>query len=227
MRTSRSRRADWQRAMAPSVVLLVLPVLVLLGVVDVVVVVVGGGGGKGDERGVVPWAWVCCCWRGRGAGEGVRSSLWGRRRGLGTEGSLLELLLLRGLSGAGEEVPLRAARGGGAMKVLLLGAVVVVLEVRVVLGEVREGRGGERGPLTLPLPLPLPLPGLAPAPGPGRRFAGEVMSLRSRGMGGVVIVYGFNSWVGFDRNFVRRLRLYRKELPSAVGSTRVGSLRRR
>jgi len=61
----------------------------------------------------------------------------------------------------------------------LLGvAVVVVPAVRVLLGEVREGRGGDRGPLALPLPLPPPVPGLAPAAGPGRRFAGEVMSLR-------------------------------------------------
>ena len=65
------------------------------------------------------------------------------------------------------------------------GAVGVVL-VRVVVGEVREGRGGERGPLVLALPLPLPVTplGTVPAPGGGRRFAVEDMSLRGmRGVG--------------------------------------------
>ena len=66
------------------------------------------------------------------------------------------------------------------------GAEVVVL-VRVVVGEVREGRGGERGPLVLALPLPLPVtplgPAPVPAPGGGRRLAVEDISLR--GMRGV------------------------------------------
>ncbi len=65
------------------------------------------------------------------------------------------------------------------------GAVVVVLVLlRVVVGEVRDGRGGERGPLVLVLvwALPLPLPvaplGPAPVPGGGRRLAVEDISLR-------------------------------------------------
>ena len=69
------------------------------------------------------------------------------------------------------------------------GAVGVVV-VRVGVGEVREGRGGERGPLVVvfgvPLLLPLPAAPLGPVPVPagGRRFAGEGISLR--GMCGVV-----------------------------------------
>jgi hypothetical protein len=92
---------------------------------------------------------------------------------------------LRGLSGAGEEVVLRAARGGGAIRellvlLLLLGPAVVVLAlVRVLVGEVRGVREGERRPLE---PLVLG-PGPAPAPGSGRRFSGEVIVLR--GMCGV------------------------------------------
>jgi hypothetical protein len=86
--------------------------------------------------------------------------------------------LLRGLSGAGEEVPLRAARGGGAMKVLVLVLLLVlVLPLpRVAIGDVRGCRGGERGLFGL---VPL-----APVPGTARRLAGEAISLR--GIRGVV-----------------------------------------
>ena len=93
-------------------------------------------------------------------------------------GSLVEVEatvdVLRGLSGAGEEVPLRAARGGGEMKVLgvVMGplfAVVLLLGPawRVLVGEVRGARVGERRPLMLLVPVPVP------APGAGRRFSGE------------------------------------------------------
>jgi hypothetical protein len=72
------------------------------------------------------------------------------------------------------------------MKVLPLGAVVVLaLALRVVVGEVRDGRGGERGPLMLPPPPPP----FGPAPGGGRRFAGEGISFR--GIGGIVSGVGF------------------------------------
>lgn len=158
MRTSFSRRADWQVAMAAAAVAVVGAVAVGGDVVDVVVGSVVGSG--------------------EGEGERLRETVdVGARCGLSLAVVLvLVLVLLRGLSGAGEEVPLRAARGGGEMKVLLLGLVVAlpvlvpVLALRVLVGEVRVGRGGERGPFVL---LPL-----GPAPGGGRRLAGGVISFR-------------------------------------------------
>jgi hypothetical protein len=116
-----------------------------------------------------------------GKGEGERERLRaaavveaGARWGLSLA-VVLVLVLLRGLSGAGEEVPLRAARGGGEIKVLLglvvaLPVLVPVLTLRVLVGEVRVGRGGERGPFVLPT--------LDPAPWGGRRLAGGVISFR-------------------------------------------------
>lgn len=99
----------------------------------------------------------------------------GWRRGLGWLLLLLLVGLLRGLSGAGEEVPLRAARGGGAMKGLVL-LLLLLPPPRVAIGDARGCRGGERGLLGL---VPF-----APVPGTGRRLAGEAISLR--GIRGVV-----------------------------------------
>jgi hypothetical protein len=167
MRTSFSRRAVWQVARAAAVVVAVVVAVVAVAVVAAAVarggVVVGPAPEAAD----------------RGEGEGERwwvrcAEVVGLRRGLGW----LLVGLLRGLSGAGEEVPLRAARGGGAMKLLVLLLVLLLLlpPPRVAIGDVRGCRGGERGLFGL---VPL-----APVPGAARRLAGEAISLR--GIRGVV-----------------------------------------
>lgn len=63
---------------------------------------------------------------------------------------------------------------------------VLALVVRVLLGEVRVGRGGERGLLVLVLLLVvLLLLAFAPVAGGGRRLAGEAISFR----GGIGLWY--------------------------------------